>query len=66
MRTVSIHISLFHSFVCSIFILIMGVAVPKMLSNEQKKAMNAQRAHETYGFLKDPRSNPYADKEEEE
>jgi hypothetical protein len=49
---------------CSIFILIMGVAVPKMLSNEQKKAMNAQRAHETYGFLKDPRSNPYAEKEE--
>ena len=49
---------------CSIFILIMGVAAPKMLSNEQKKAMNAQRAHETYGFLKDPRANPYAEKEE--
>ena len=47
----------------SIFIVIAGVVFPKILSDEQKIAMNNQRAVDTYAFLKDESANPYAGKE---
>jgi len=47
----------------SVFIVVMGVFVPKLLSDEQKIAMNNQRGVDTYAFLKDERANPYANKD---
>ena len=46
-----------------LFIIVMGVFVPKMLSEESKIALNNQRASDTYAFLKDDKYNPYVNKE---
>ena len=47
---------------CRIFIIITGYVFPRILTEEQKIALNNQRAVDTYAFLKDESNNPYSDK----